>query len=36
MSGRSCLVWAIVIIVAIPLAWVVFNVLLGLVFSLRS
>lgn len=34
MSARSCLVWAVVIVVAIPLAWVVFNLVLGFAFSL--
>ena len=29
MSGRTCLLWAVVIIVAIPLGWIVFNVILG-------
>jgi len=34
MSGRSCLVWAVVIIVAIPLAWIVFSLVLG-IFGIR-
>jgi hypothetical protein len=29
MSGRSCLLWAVVVIVAIPLGWIVFNLVLG-------
>ena len=34
VSVRSCLVWAAVIIVAIPLSWVVFILVMRLVFSM--
>jgi hypothetical protein len=34
MSGRSCLLWVVVIVVAIPLGWIVFNFVLGLAFSM--
>ena len=36
MKARSCLVWALVMLVSIPLAWVVFNVLIAGLLSLGS
>ena len=34
MASRSCLVWLVAIVVALPLAWIVFNVVLSFAFSM--
>jgi hypothetical protein len=34
MASRSCLLWIVVIVIALPLAWIVFNLVLNFAVGL--
>ena len=36
MNGRSCLIWVVVLVVSVPLAWVVFSALIAWLTGLAT